>query len=231
MALARGGFPSSRVRVFAPAMDPMPLPSRRAALGALLLLVGAWPALGQESDLDAAERFIGDAGRRLAAVTEGNPPAEERQRRVASLLDDLVDVPGVARFCLGRFWRTATPEQQRAYVALFRDVLARDVGLRTSDYAQGGQPQTVRVTTAHPTRNGDLIEVPTTVERPGNAPAQVTWVVQMQGGRPRIADVVAEGVSLRLTQRGDYAAFLARNGNDLELLLRALRQQVAAPAG
>jgi phospholipid transport system substrate-binding protein len=44
----------------------------------------------------------------------------------------------------------------------------------------------------------------------------------------RIIDVVAEGVSLRLTQRSDYAAFLTRNNNDIDSLMRAMRQQIAA---
>ena len=40
--------------------------------------------------------------------------------------------------------------------------------------------------------------------------------------------MVAEGMSLRLTQRSDYTAFLTRNNNDIGSLLQALRQQIAA---
>jgi phospholipid transport system substrate-binding protein len=39
--------------------------------------------------------------------------------------------------------------------------------------------------------------------------------------------VIAEGTSMRLTQRDDYASFLARNNGDVEALIAALRRQAA----
>jgi phospholipid transport system substrate-binding protein len=47
-------------------------------------------------------------------------------------------------------------------------------------------------------------------------------------GPPMVIDVIAEGTSLRLTQRCDYASFLSRNGNNVQALIDALRQQAAA---
>lgn len=74
---------------------------------------------------------------------------------------------------------------------------------------------------------GSEAYVGTTVQRPGNAPTNVRWVVSTTTGSPKIVDVVAEGTSLRLTQRSDYASFLGRNGNNLDALLAAMRRQVA----
>jgi phospholipid transport system substrate-binding protein len=45
---------------------------------------------------------------------------------------------------------------------------------------------------------------------------------------PKVIDVIAEGTSLRLTQRSDYLAYIGRNGNALGPLIDALRQQAAA---
>jgi phospholipid transport system substrate-binding protein len=55
----------------------------------------------------------------------------------------------------------------------------------------------------------------------------VQWVVNQVGGRPRVIDVVAEGTSLRLTQRSDYAAYLSRNNNSVDALISAMKQQLA----
>ena len=46
------------------------------------------------------------------------------------------------------------------------------------------------------------------------------------GGGPKIVDVVAEGTSLRLTQRDDYASYLARNNDSVQALIDALKRQV-----
>ncbi len=39
--------------------------------------------------------------------------------------------------------------------------------------------------------------------------------------------MVAEGTSLRLTQRSDYASYLSRNNNNIDALITAMQQQVA----
>jgi len=44
---------------------------------------------------------------------------------------------------------------------------------------------------------------------------------------PKIIDVVAEGTSLRLTQRQDYASYLSHNNENIDSLINAMRQQVA----
>ncbi len=46
------------------------------------------------------------------------------------------------------------------------------------------------------------------------------------GSGPKIVDVVAEGTSLRLTQRSDYASYLSHNNNDIDKLISAMQQQV-----
>jgi phospholipid transport system substrate-binding protein len=70
--------------------------------------------------------------------------------------------------------------------------------------------------------------VSTVVERPNNAPTNVDWVVSNPGSDPKIIDVIAEGTSLRLTQRQDYASYLSHNNDNIDALINAMRQQVAA---
>ena len=64
---------------------------------------------------------------------------------------------------------------------------------------------------------------------PGNPPAKVDWLVSAETGGPKIVDVIAEGTSLRLTQRSDYSAYLAHNNNSVQALIDALRQQASQP--
>jgi phospholipid transport system substrate-binding protein len=73
-----------------------------------------------------------------------------------------------------------------------------------------------------------MVAVDTTVTRPNQAPADVRWVVDEVAGQPKIVDVLAEGTSLRLTQRSDYASYLSRNGNDVQALIDAIRRQLGA---
>ena len=64
------------------------------------------------------------------------------------------------------------------------------------------------------------------MEREGNKPVNITWLVENNAGAMQIGDVAAEGMSLRVTQRSDYAAFLSHNGGDVGALIAALKKQL-----
>ena len=92
---------------------------------------------------------------------------------------------------------------------------------RLGDYQAGS----VKVSVNTPVQKPDGIYVPTIVERAGNKPVSIVWMVTEDAGSMRIADVVAEGMSLRMTQRSDYASFLAHHDGDVGALIEALRKQ------
>ena len=194
---------------------------RRLFLAGLVLLPLAARA-DAPADPAAAAIFVRQAGVDLAQVVSGASTPAEKQARLEPYLERVVDEEGVARFCLGRYWLTATPDQRAEYLRLFHMVLLRGVVNRLGDYQAGS----VKVTVNTPVEKPDGTYVPTIVERSGNKPVNITWLVTGDGKSLHIADVLAEGMSLRVTQRSDYASFMARNGGNLDALLDALRRQV-----
>ena len=197
--------------------------TRRAflALGAASVAVFAAgsPARAQAAEATA---FVQQLGNQLVAVVNGPGSMAAKRARVEPLIEQSVDVEAIGRFCLGRFWRTSTPQQQQEYQRLFRQVLLNSIVGRLGEFQGIGFDMTDTVE-----RDGNVL-VGTVIRRPNQQPARVQWVVSRASGRPKIIDVIAEGTSLRLTQRSDYASYISRNGNSVDALLQALRQQVAA---
>jgi phospholipid transport system substrate-binding protein len=190
----------------------------------VFLSLGAIPRASADSPtLDLAAAFIERTGKELTGVVNGNESVADKQAKLKEIVDRTVDVDSVARFCLGRFWRGATPDQQRQYLALFHQVLLKNITGKLGDF----QGVTFVVGRATPRDGG--VSVATVVTRPGTAPANVEWVVESGTGGPRIVDVVAEGTSLRLTQRSDYASYLSHNDNSVSALLDAMKQQLSRP--
>jgi phospholipid transport system substrate-binding protein len=188
-----------------------------------LLAIGALPGRASAQTPDQALAFIQQAGKDLTGVINGAGSADAKQAQLKQIVDKLVDVDNVARFCLGRFWRTATPPQQTEYLQLFHQVLQKNIAGKLGDY----QGVTFVVGRAAP-RDG-AVGIASIVTRPGTAPANVEWIVSSASGSPRIIDLVAEGTSLRLTQRSDYASYLSQNNNNVGALIDAMRQQLARP--
>lgn len=193
-----------------------------AAMGALAPLLPSLTARAAAADPAQATSFVQSLGGQLVAVVNAPGTPAEKKAKIAPLIEQDVDVDGIARFCLGRFWRTATPQQQQDYVRAFHRVLIESIGSRLGEF-QGvsfAMTQTIQ-------REGATL-VGTRITRPNQEPAQVQWVVDEENGQPKIVDVVAEGTSLRLTQRSDYASYLSRNKGNLDALIAAMRRQTGS---
>jgi len=195
--------------------------TRRLLVAAPALLgIAALAPPARAADPDAAASFVDTMLRELLAIANGSGTLEAKRAALAKVVDARVNVEAVARFCLGRFWRTASAPQQAEFTQLFRRWLIRSVTEKVGEY------QGVTYTMGKAARREADVAVATIVNRPGNAPNKVDWVVDAEGP-PRVIDVIAEGTSLRLTQRSDYAAFMSRNGNNVQALIDALKQQAA----
>jgi ABC-type transporter MlaC component len=90
------------------------------------------PALAQAGG--HASDFVKGIGDKLVAVVNGPGSERDKRERLTQIIDSGVDVEGVARFCLGRFWRNATPEQQKRYMELFHQVLVNNITSKLGDY-------------------------------------------------------------------------------------------------
>ena len=187
---------------------------RRTVL-AVLLPAAAYAECTNEA---AAPLFIEQTGRELGTIL-----AAPDRAQLAPFLDRVVDIPGFARFCLSRYWQAATAPQRETYLRLFRILLAKNLSERLA----ASTANVAKVQTLKPECRGDEIHVPTLVERPYNKPNRIVWVVVNAGATFKIIDVTAEGISLRITQRSDTAAFLQRQNGDVGALLRAMEQQAA----
>jgi phospholipid transport system substrate-binding protein len=75
--------------------------------------------------------------------------------------------------------------------------------------------------------HGGETVVTSQVQRSGGNPIEIDWYVADHGGRPKVTDVVVDGVSMKVTHRNEFASIIQRNGGQPDALLPALRQQLA----
>jgi phospholipid transport system substrate-binding protein len=180
-----------------------------------------FPLTVRAQGTDKASAFVRSTGDRLVAIVNGPGSATTKRAAMTQILSADVDVDGIGKFCLGRFWRQATPSQQKQYLALFHEVLVTNITSKLGEY------QGVTFTMGRTRPQDDESVVSTTVVRPNNAPTAVDWVISNPSADPKIIDVVAEGTSLRLTQRQDYASYLTHNNNNVDALIAAMKNQIS----
>lgn len=194
--------------------------SRRAALGLMTTALVSVAALSTPAHAEDAQGFVTAFGGKLIGIINSDKSLTEKRQEVLPLLQDNVDIATIGKFCLGRYWRSATPEQQAEYLKLFHQVLVNAVTDKIGDY----KGVSFRVTGATNTPNGELVSAQ--IMRPGQPTADMGLLIAKDGGM-KIVDMIGEGTSLRLTQRQDYSSYLARNGGNVATLISALERQLS----
>lgn len=165
-----------------------------------------------------AVAFIQQSGDRLVAILNSAGDWPEKRRQVLLLIEGAVDVAGIARFAIGRFWKAASDQQRAECLRLFSAVLLGGLGRSIGAY------QNLEFVVGRATQADDTVRVWTTVLRPGDPPREVTWAIGLVGGDAKIVDIMAEGTSLRITERDDIASFMARNNYSVTALIDELRR-------
>ncbi|HEY0425914.1 MAG TPA: ABC transporter substrate-binding protein, partial [Rhodopila sp.] len=81
----------------------------------LAALSALFPLSVRAQSTDKAAAFVKATGDKLVAVVNGRGSASAKRAQMTQVINSDVDVDGIGRFCLGRYWRQATPEQQKQY--------------------------------------------------------------------------------------------------------------------
>lgn len=172
----------------------------------------AWPEAGT---------FISSlAENAITGLTDKTLSPDQRAQRFRDLLTTDFDIPEIARFVLGRYWRVATPDERTQYTQLFQDYIVQIYASRFQDY--GGE--TLKVTSAY--RDDDGAFVSSSLMRPSGPPVKVDWRLRPQAPTFKIVDIMVEGVSMSVTQRDDFAAAIQEHGGKVAGLIELLKQKV-----
>jgi phospholipid transport system substrate-binding protein len=199
---------------------------RRTVLTAFALISGA---LGVPAAVGAAPdpaTVINNLGNRALEVlgNKNTTPAQRVARFHELFLEDF-DVPGIARFVLGRYWKIATPEQQEEFVKLFEDYIAIVYSNQLAAY----MGETLKVTGSRKDAEGAVVA--SEIIRPSGAPpVKVDWHLTDRNGSYKISDVTVDGVSMAITQRSEFASVIQRSGGQVGGLIAQLRQKTAETA-
>lgn len=203
------------------------LPIRRVVLTAMLLLSVAGPSVAATpSDASApAVAFMNKLWSHALEVMNKRTPAAIRQARFRQMLQNDFDYPGIARFVLGHYWRTATPEEQKEFLKLFQDYVVYVYTARFSDF--GGEQ--FKISGSRPDQDG--VVVSTDVITPGAPqPLKLDWRLVSDDGAFKISDVIVEGVSMAVTQRSEFASVIQRHGGQVQGLIDLMREKTASAA-
>jgi phospholipid transport system substrate-binding protein len=179
---------------------------------------------------DESAAFIQNLGDQAIQILQNKQLGQkDREAQFSKLFTEGFDVAEIGRFVLGRYWNVASPDQQQQYQKLFATYVVAVYANRFSQYS--GEKFTVAG--SQPTPDG--ASVASQIIRPnGGPPINIVWKIAKEGGAFKIRDVVAENLSMTVTQRAEFASVVERGGGGaagIDALNNTLKQKIAANGG
>jgi phospholipid transport system substrate-binding protein len=197
---------------------------RFALAFSLLFSLFAYAPIAHADDAKQASAFVDKVvSQSMSTIKDkqaGKLSEDSAKTNFRKILNDAFDVPTIAKFTLGRYWRVATPAQQKEFTGLLQTVILDKYADRVLSYSGNGY----KIISTTPMDNKDYT-VSTAINRENDAPVAFDWRVRTIDGKLKVIDISVEGISMSVTHRSDFASEIERNGGQVQALIDALKTQ------
>ena len=188
---------------------------------AMMFLVGIQTSFAGTSQIDSANKLVTQMMVEVESILAKDLNDDmARRENVSTLFNRYFDLPTIAKFSAGPYWRAADADQKTAYESAMRDVIVDTVvrnfdqlsGLKfTSTDSQAKGKQLVLV-------NGTFTDI--NQQQP---PIAVGWrVITADNTPPLILDVEIENISMLVTQKQENIAIIRKNEGQFAALIDAM---------
>ena len=194
---------------------------------AMMFLVGNQTSFAGTSQIDSANKLVTQMMVEVESILAKDLNDDmARRENVSALFDRYFDLPTIAKFSAGPYWRAADADQKTAYESAMRDVIIGTVvrnfnqlsGLKfTATDSQAKGKQLVLV-------NGTFTDI--NQQQP---PIAVGWrVITADNTPPLILDVEIENISMLVTQKQENIAIIRKNEGQFAALIDAMLKRSQA---
>lgn len=197
---------------------------------ALIALPVAWlvamtlkaSAQTAEEASDYLERLREDA---MAQIQDETKSEEDKHQAFAVLVRENFDVPGAAKYILGRYWRSASREDRDDFILILQEVIEDRFFPLLLDYGA----TEFRILKAVEAKGSFIVTTSLQVDNGGEV--NVFWRINPYENANGfiIRDVAPEGISLLSTYREDYGSALRQLGGDVGAFNERLREKLKVP--
>lgn len=147
-----------------------------------------------------------------------------RRERLTPVITESFDFPFITQIVMGRYWDGLSESDRSKMIETFRRLTLATYASRFDGYSG----ESFRVSEVKEMNRGRML-VRTELTRPKDEPVQLDYVLQEEGGRWLIVNVVANGVSDLSLKRADYGSIMKTEG--FERLIGKLEAQISELGG
>jgi phospholipid transport system substrate-binding protein len=175
----------------------------------------AAPAAAQSASQESPSDVVQSAANGLLKALDADRRAySNNPSKVQALVDQYilphVDTQYCAQLVLGKYWRTATPQQRDRFVNAFYHSMLNNYGAAIVQFTSN----TLKVYPTRVSPGAQVATVRTEMMRTSGPPISVNYYMHMTPEGWKAWDVVIDGVSYILSYRQDFQPQIAQQGLD-----------------
>lgn len=181
----------------------------------LLMLSMALYVGSVRAEIVAPDALIRDTAQEVVAIVKQDADIKAgNQKKILALVDAKVlphfNFTHMTQLAVGKYWRQATPEQQKALVAEFRSMLVRTYTNAFTLY----RDQKIEVKPLKMAAGDTETIVNSRIIKSGGQPTAVDYKMEKTADGWKVYDVIIEAVSLVTNYRGQFATTIQQSGID-----------------
>ena len=183
----------------------------------LSLLMMSGVARAENPAIDFVNTLADDI---INQVLTADVSREEKLDRFREKFTQALDLKNIGQFVLGVYWRKATDTEKEDFLDAFMDFTTKTWADRFDAY----QGQKIVFTGVRNAERNQLY-VDSTIQN--NPPVEVIWRLKQKDDSYRIIDIIIEGVSMAMSYRNEYSAFLQTHDGRVSDLIKELQDKSA----
>ena len=171
------------------------------------------------ASFEAEETFVSNfADTAISILSNDSLDASQKNIQFTELVMSSIDMNLISKFVLSKYWKLATDDQKKEYLAAFKQYFISSYANKLDQYSG----EKVVIVSSNAAKKFVIVKSNIVRDGTDTLKIELDWRLLTRDGRTKIIDLSIEGISLIIAQREEFQSFLANNDNSLDALINKL---------
>jgi phospholipid transport system substrate-binding protein len=171
------------------------------------------------ASFEAEEKFVSNfADKAISILSNESLNASQKNIQFTELVMSSIDMNLISKFVLSKYWKLATDDQKKAYLAAFKQYFISSYANKLDQYSG----EKVVIVSSNAAKKFVIVKSNIVRDGTDTLKIELDWRLLTRDGQTKIIDLSIEGISLIIAQREEFQSFLANNDNSLDALINKL---------
>ena len=171
------------------------------------------------ANFEAEEKFVSNfADNAISILSNDSLDASQKNIQFTELVMSSIDMNLISKFVLSKYWKLATDDQKKAYLAAFKQYFISSYANKLDQYSG----EKVIIVSSNAAKKFVIVKSNIVRDGTDTLKIELDWRLLTRDSQTKIIDLSIEGISLIIAQREEFQSFLANNDNSLDALINKL---------